>query len=121
MATPIDGQLLLLRILLLDQILRSALEVSQAVLKFVQPPPVRPPLSVFAATAHVCDGHDAKVLDKEGVDGAEVGGEADAEAAIPIEEAGRGGVRHKVFPHRDEHWNLCAILAWIENLLHFVV
>ena len=60
-------------------------------------------------------------LDKEGVNWAEVRGQADTEASVAVEKAGRGGVGHKVFPHRDEHWDLCTVLAWIEYLLYFVI
>ena len=121
MASSIDGQLVLGGVLLLNQVLSRALEVGQAVLQFVQPASVGPPLAILAAAAHVGDCHDAEVLDEEGVHGAEIGGEADAEAAVAVEEAGRGGVGHKVFPHRDEHWDLCTVLAWIEYLLYFVI
>ena len=65
--------------------------------------------------------HKTVYLNPESKDRVEAGSLADAEASVAVEKAGRGGVGHKVFPHRDEHWDLCTVLAWIEYLLYFVI
>ena len=87
------------------------------------------PFTVLPASPHIGDGHDAEVLDEEVVHHAaeqgddapeditdiagespEVGSEADAEAPVAVEKAGRGGIRHEVLPHADEHGDLRTVL-----------
>ena len=79
---------------------------------------VVPALAVLAAAADVGQReHAAQVLHKHQLRDAEGRRDADVEAAVAVQQAGRRAVPHQALLVHDEHGDLGAVLARVEHLV----
>ena len=118
--TALQGQLLLARIFLVDEVFRRRDAVVEYVLLLHLGTGLVPFLAVFAAAAQVHDSQHAALLQPGDPRRAETRGERDVEAAVPVEQRRVVAVHLDALLVGDEHRDLGAVLRGEELLLGHV-
>ena len=116
-----DGQLLLRRVSLSDEMFGSADEVVEHVLLLHLRTCQMPFLAILAAPSQIHLGVDASALEEGDAHGRERRRQRDVEASVAIEVDGIAAVALQSFLVGDEHGNAGAVLALEEELLRLEV
>ena len=120
-AGPGDGELLARGVALGDQVLGRGDEVVEHVLLLLEDALFVPRHSVLPSAAQAGYGVDAAHLQPQDVADVELGCDADVETAVPVEVGGRVTLERGPFFVREEHGDVGAVLAGVEDLSSFIV